>query len=151
MLLFCLKSVPWTNNELAGDDEENCENSQLTLKNPLISCNFVSVSLETLLKSCPITMSTLLSWKYGSAIRRRTAWMKRRFRRRVTDGFSLAVFRSRLWWKTPVTACLVCCVCFFFFYGEIYVEYGYGFVCFWSHNILFHRTKCCEGSPRSVL
>ena len=40
---------------------------------------------------------------------------------------------------------------FFVFYGEIYVEKGYGFVCFWSHNILFLRTKCCEGSPRSVL
>ena len=36
---------------------------------------------------------------------------------------------------------------FFVFYGEIYVENGYGFVCFWSHNILFLRTKCCEGSP----
>ena len=31
--LFCLKSVPWIGNELAGDDVENCENSQLTLKN----------------------------------------------------------------------------------------------------------------------
>ena len=40
---------------------------------------------------------------------------------------------------------------FFVFYGEIYVENEYGFVCFWSHNILFLRTKCCEGSPRSVL
>ena len=27
VLLFCLKSVQWTGNELAGDDEENCENS----------------------------------------------------------------------------------------------------------------------------
>ena len=36
-LLFCLKStiVPWTGNELAGDDVENCENSQLTLKKSL--------------------------------------------------------------------------------------------------------------------
>ena len=25
VLLFCLKSVPWTGNELAGDDVENCE------------------------------------------------------------------------------------------------------------------------------
>ena len=31
--LFCLKSVPWIGNELAGDDVENCENSQLTLTN----------------------------------------------------------------------------------------------------------------------
>ena len=31
VLLFCLKSVPWTGNEVAGDDVENCENSQLTL------------------------------------------------------------------------------------------------------------------------
>ena len=29
MLLFCLKSVPWTGDELAGDDAENCENSIL--------------------------------------------------------------------------------------------------------------------------
>ena len=33
-LLFCLKkSFPWTGNELAGDDVEKCENSQLTLTN----------------------------------------------------------------------------------------------------------------------
>ena len=31
VLLFCLKSVPWTGNKSAGDDAENCENSQLTL------------------------------------------------------------------------------------------------------------------------
>ena len=31
MLLFCLKSVPWTGNELAGDDVENFENSPLTV------------------------------------------------------------------------------------------------------------------------
>ena len=29
MLLYCLKSVPRTGNELAGDDVENCENSPL--------------------------------------------------------------------------------------------------------------------------
>ena len=28
---FCLKSVPWTGNELPGDDVVNCEDSQLTL------------------------------------------------------------------------------------------------------------------------
>ena len=39
---------------------------------------------------------------------------------------------------------------FFVFYGEIYVKNGYGFVSFWSHNILFLRTKCCGGSPKSV-
>ena len=33
VLLFCLLSVPWTGNKLAGDDVENCENSQLTLTN----------------------------------------------------------------------------------------------------------------------
>ena len=33
VLFFCLKGVPWTGNELAGDDEENCENFQLTLTN----------------------------------------------------------------------------------------------------------------------
>ena len=31
VLLFCLESVPWTGNELVGDDVENSENSQLTL------------------------------------------------------------------------------------------------------------------------
>ena len=151
MLLFCLKSVPWTGNELAGDDEENCENSQLTLTNPLISCNFVSVSLEILLKSCPITMSTLLSCKYGSALRRRTAWMIRRFRRRVTKTVSRWQCSGRDYDETPVTACLVCLRLFFVFYGEIYVENGFSSVRFWSHNISFLRTKSGEGSPRSVL
>ena len=33
VLLFCLKSVPRTGNELVGDDVENCENPQLTLTN----------------------------------------------------------------------------------------------------------------------
>ena len=33
VLLFCLGSVPWTDNELAVDDIENCENSQLTSTN----------------------------------------------------------------------------------------------------------------------
>ena len=33
VLLFYLKNVPWAGNELAGDDVENCENSQLTLTN----------------------------------------------------------------------------------------------------------------------
>ena len=36
VLLFCLKSVSWTGNNVAGDDVENCENSensQLTLAN----------------------------------------------------------------------------------------------------------------------
>ena len=31
VLFFCLEGVPWTGNELAGDDEENCENFQLTV------------------------------------------------------------------------------------------------------------------------
>ena len=49
VLLFGLKNVsrPWTGNELAADDVENCENSQLTLA---ISCNFVSMCVEILLK-----------------------------------------------------------------------------------------------------
>ena len=35
MLLLCLGSVPWTGNELAGDDIDNYENSlsRLTLTN----------------------------------------------------------------------------------------------------------------------
>ena len=48
-LLFCLIST-WTGKELAGDDVENCENSQLTLKNLSHSSNFGSVSVEILLK-----------------------------------------------------------------------------------------------------
>ena len=28
VLLFCVKSVPWTGNELAGYDVENCESTQ---------------------------------------------------------------------------------------------------------------------------
>ena len=30
VLLFCLKSVSWTGNELAGDNVENCEHFQLS-------------------------------------------------------------------------------------------------------------------------
>ena len=30
VLLFCLKSVSWTGNELAGDNLENCEHFQLS-------------------------------------------------------------------------------------------------------------------------
>ena len=33
VLLFCFKNVPWTGNELAGDDVENYKNSQLTITN----------------------------------------------------------------------------------------------------------------------
>ena len=33
VLIFCIKIVPWTGNELAGDDVANCENSQLTVAN----------------------------------------------------------------------------------------------------------------------
>ena len=33
VLIFWIKSVPWTGNELAGDDVENCENAQLTRTN----------------------------------------------------------------------------------------------------------------------
>ena len=36
MLLFCLKSVSWTGNELAGDDVENCENLQQALTRVVI-------------------------------------------------------------------------------------------------------------------
>ena len=42
VLLFCLKSGPWTGNELKGDDVENCENLQISH----IFCNFASVSVE---------------------------------------------------------------------------------------------------------
>ena len=46
---FYLLSVSWTGNELAGNDVESCENSQLT-KISDISFNFVLVSVEILLK-----------------------------------------------------------------------------------------------------
>ena len=59
MLLFCLKSVSWTGNELVGDDVENCENFQLTLTNLSHSFNFVSI-VEILLKLWPIAMYSYL-------------------------------------------------------------------------------------------
>ena len=60
VLLFCLKSVSWTGNELVGDDVENCENFQLTLTNLSHSFNFVSISVEILLKLWPIAMYSYL-------------------------------------------------------------------------------------------
>ena len=48
MLLFCLKSVPWTGNELAGNDVENCENSLLILKN--LSCTSLAILYWSALK-----------------------------------------------------------------------------------------------------
>ena len=44
------KSVPYTGNELAGDDVENCESHKCLLQISHISCNFVLVSVEILLK-----------------------------------------------------------------------------------------------------
>ena len=51
VLLLCLKSVPWTGNELAGDDVENCVSSLLTNTKPshlslTSSCGYDSAPYE---------------------------------------------------------------------------------------------------------
>ena len=61
------------------------------------------------------------------------------------DGFSPAVFRSRLEQKIPVTECLVLC---FFSMAESVLRMG-SCVRFCCHNILF-RTLGGEGYPRSA-
>ena len=66
------------------------------------------------------------------------------------DGFLPAVFRSRLGPKMPVTECLVCRVCVLFSIAKSTLRMGCC-VRFCCHNILFLRTMCSEGSPRSVL
>ena len=55
MLLFCLSCVPWTGNELAADDVQNCENSQLTLTNLSQLCVPPSVSST---ESCDTSYSS---------------------------------------------------------------------------------------------
>ena len=64
----------------------------------------------------------------------------------LLDGFSRAVFRSRLEEKTPVTECLVCCVCVLFSMMKSMLRMG-SCVRFCWHNILFLRAKRREGSP----
>ena len=52
VLLFCLESVPWTSNELVGNNVENSENSQLT---PYKSLTSLVVLYQSALK---------YSWNY---------------------------------------------------------------------------------------
>ena len=104
VLLFFFKSVPWTGNELAGYDVENCESSQWTDTSK--SLTFLVILYRSALKYCPIAMYTYLhqalprvdtsypiskekigSCENGSALRRRTMCIKRRFRRRLTKWF----------------------------------------------------------------
>ena len=64
------------------------------------------------------------------------------------DGFSLAVFRSRLEQKILVTECLVFCVCVLFSVAKSVLRIG-SCVRFGCHNISF-RNLGGEGYPRSV-
>ena len=89
VLLFCLLSVPWTGNELAGIDVENCETSQLT---------------PTLIPSRIMLFCISQRW----------ITLEIMFDSNVYLSFLPAVFRSRLEQKTSVTECLVCCVCVLF-------------------------------------
>ena len=66
------------------------------------------------------------------------------------NGFSPAVFRSRLEQKIPVTEYLVCCICVLSSMAKSMLRMG-SCVRFCYHNIIFLRTTWGEGSPRSVL
>ena len=66
------------------------------------------------------------------------------------DGFSPAVFRSRLQQKIPVTECLPCCVCVLFSMAKSIIRMN-NCVRFCCHKILFLRIMCGEGSSRAVL
>ena len=66
------------------------------------------------------------------------------------DGFSPAVFRSRLERKTPIAECLFRCVHVLFSVAESILKIG-GCFCFCYHNIFFLCAKCGKGSPRSAL
>ena len=83
MPLFCLKSVPWTGNELADDDIENCANSQLKLQISYISCSFVSVRVEILLKLCLIAVYNYLQQALPRVVIYRTPVVKRKWKLRV--------------------------------------------------------------------
>ena len=58
--------------------------------------------------------------EHGSALRKRTAGIKRRFHRRLTK----TVFRSRLEQKTPLTEELVCCVSVLFSMAKSILRMG---------------------------
>ena len=96
MLLFCLKSVSWTGNELTGDDVENCENLQQALPRVVIR-------------------RTQVAKKKWKLLARFSPTKENRVHQTKTDkgGFSPAVFRSRIEPKTPVTELFVAFVFFF--------------------------------------
>ena len=151
MLLFCPSSVPWTGNELAADEVQNCENSQLTLTNLSQLCVPPSVSST---ESCDTSYSSSREeMEVASTVQ--PIWRTNRVHQtkisRMTDkdSFSPAVFRSRLQQKIPVTECLACCVCVLFSMAKSIIRMNSCFR-FCCHNILFLRTMCGEGSSRAV-
>ena len=108
-----------------------------------ISCNFVSISDEMLLKLWPITMYIYLQQALPRIVIHRTqvakkkwklqAWFSPMKENRVhqtkisteTDkgGFSPAIFRSRLEQKPPFTEYLVCCILFCFLWRNVCYEW----------------------------
>ena len=108
MLLFSLKSGPWTGNELATDDVEICENSQLTLANlshllkfcisqrwntlEIISDSDVYLFLASSIESCDTSYSNRREeMEVASTVQPyegEPRCIKRRFRRRLTKTVS---------------------------------------------------------------
>ena len=151
MLLFCPSSVPWTGNELAADEVQNCENSQLTLTNLSQLCVPPSASST---QSCDTSYSSSREeMEVASTVQplwRRTACIKRRFRRWLTKTVSLLWCSGQDYQqKMPVTECLACCVCVLLSTAKSIIRMN-SCVRFCCHNILFLRTMCGEGSYRAV-
>ena len=161
MLLFCLKSVSWTCNELTWDDVENWENCQLTLTNLshlLWFCiNQQRKTLENLsvsdisLPSASSTKSFDTSkkkWKLQVRFSptKESRVHQRRFRRRVSKTVCRLRYSGQDYNKTTVTERLVCFVCVLFSMEKSMLRMD-SCVRFCCHNILFLRTKCGEGSP----
>ena len=139
MLLCCLKSVLWTGNESAGDDVQHCENFQFTHKSLTSLVIFVSVSVEILLKLCPIARNTYLQQTLWRVVIHRTQVVEEKWKFRVRfsltkenrvhqtkistktykDDFSPAVFRSRLGQKSSRYRMFSLLRLCFGFYGEI--------------------------------
>ena len=87
MLLCCLKSVLWTGNESAGDDVQHCENFQFTHKSLTSLVIFVSVSVEILLKLCPIAMNTYLQQTLWRVVIHRTQVVEEKWKFRVRQPY----------------------------------------------------------------
>ena len=66
------------------------------------------------------------------------------------DGSSTAVFRSRLEQKSPVTECLVCCVCVLFSMKKSMVRMGSWFVSV-AMTFYFFALRVARESPWTVL